>query len=39
LIVALGGVCGVFLGIFAVFLRNLLRKLKYSDSIKNKNYE
>ena len=28
LIVALGGVCGVFLGIFAVFLAQFLRKLK-----------
>ena len=39
LIVALGGVCGVFLSIFAVFLRSFLRKLNYLDSIKNKNYE
>jgi uncharacterized protein involved in exopolysaccharide biosynthesis len=39
LIVALGGVCGFFLSIFAVFLRNFLRKLRYLNSIKNKNYE
>ena len=32
LIVALGGVCGVFLGIFAVFLTQLLQKLKSSNS-------
>ena len=31
LIVALGGVCGGFLGIFAVFLRQFMRKLKSSS--------
>jgi uncharacterized protein involved in exopolysaccharide biosynthesis len=32
LIVALGGVCGVFLGIFAVFFAQFLQKLKSSNS-------
>jgi uncharacterized protein involved in exopolysaccharide biosynthesis len=32
LIVALGGVCGVFLGIFAVFFTQFLQKLKSSNS-------
>ena len=32
LIVALGGVCGVFLGIFAVFFTQFLQKLKSSSS-------
>jgi uncharacterized protein involved in exopolysaccharide biosynthesis len=31
LIVALGGVCGGFLGIFAVFFAQFLRKLKSSS--------
>ena len=39
LTVVLGGVCGFLLSIFAVFLRNFLQKLNYSDPIKNKNYE
>ena len=30
LIIALGGVCGVFLGIFAVFFGQFMRKLKSS---------
>ena len=32
LMVVLGGVCGVFLGIFAVFLRKFLKKLKEQGS-------
>ena len=35
LIVALGGVCGGFLGIFAVFFAQFLRKLKLSGTSKN----
>ena len=35
LIVALGGVCGGFLGIFAVFFSQFLRKLKLSGTSKN----
>ena len=34
LIVALGGVCGGFLGIFAVFFSQFLRKLKFSGTSK-----
>jgi uncharacterized protein involved in exopolysaccharide biosynthesis len=32
LIVALGGVCGGFLGVFAVFFTQFLQKLKYTNS-------
>ena len=35
LIVALGGVCGGFLGIFAVFISQFLRKLKLPGTSKN----
>jgi uncharacterized protein involved in exopolysaccharide biosynthesis len=35
LIVGLGGVCGGFLGIFAVFLLQFLEKLKFSSKEKN----